>query len=430
MNPLTTRVRPERDQTSARRAAIRRAALAGALALGGPLCLPCCAQTDAVTYWNEVASSVTTSWRAPTIAHLAMHDALNSINSRFERYATNDRAPSDTSPDAAVAAAAHRVLNRLVPEASTAIADAYAQSLAAIPPGPARDQGIALGERIGDAMINLRSSDGFDMPASYNPAPGTGVWQPTPPAFAPAATPEWATMRPFAIVSPWQFRPDPPPALTSEVYTRDYNEIRQLGSFNSVSRSQDQTDAALYWAQFTQPAYNRIARAAVANRNLDLWERARVFALVNLANSDANFAAWDAKYAYGFWRPITAIQNGDADGNAATGADANWQPLRPTPNHPDYVAGHTTSAGAVIRVLQLLLDTDDVPTTTVGGFSVTRTFSTLSGIVDDVILGRVAIGVHFRFSCITGARLGRQVGQYTFRHYLQPVHGEKSDDTR
>ena len=280
--------------------------------------VPVAAQTNVVADWNVVASSVTGNWRAPTIAHLAIHDALNAIDRRFKPYAVDAWAPPDTSPEAAVSAAAHRVLTRLVPSATATIDAAYAQWLLAIPPGSARDAGIALGEYVADRMVDLRADDGFFVPQFYNPMPGIGIWQPTPPAFAPAATPEWATMRPFAMVSAAQFRPDAPPALTEGRYARDYAEVRLIGELNSSSRTPDQTDAARYWAQLTQPAYNRITRAALEYHPLGTWEQARLFALVNLANSDANISTWDAKYTYGFWRPITAIREGALDGNDKT----------------------------------------------------------------------------------------------------------------
>ena len=383
--------------------------------------LPAGAQPSVVTAWNVVASSVTGNWRAPTIAHLAVHDALNAIDRRFEPYAVDAWAPPDTSPEAAVAAAAHRVLIRLVPSAAAVLDAAYAESLAAIPPGSARDAGVALGKYVADQLVDLRADDGFFAPQAYIPQPGIGSWEPTPPAFAPAATPEWATMRPFAMISPEQFRPDPPPALTGGRYTRDYEEVRLVGALDSTVRTVDQTNAARYWAQLTQPAYNRIARAALDVHPLDTWEQARLFALLNMANSDANVSTWDAKYTYGFWRPITAIRSGAGDDNARTVPDPIWEPLLNTPNHPDYVAGHSGSSGAAVRVLQLVFGTDRIPTVSIGGSGITRTFPNFSSIVDDVTTARVAAGAHFRFSCETAARMGRQIGQFTVRHYLRPL---------
>jgi hypothetical protein len=404
-------------------ARIVRCAAAGSLAIAFTLTVvaPAEAQTNVVTAWNVIASSVTGNWRAPTIAHLAIHDTLNAIDRRFEPYAIDEWSPPDTSPDAAVAAAAHRVLIRLVPTASTTLDAAYAQWLLAIAPGPARDAGIALGERVADRLVDLRADDGFSVPQFYNPTPGIGIWEPTPPAFAPAATPEWASMRPFAMISPDQFRPDGPPALTGGRYARDYEEVRLVGALDSTVRTTDQTNAARYWAQLTQPAYNRVTRAALESHPLDTWEQARLFALLNMANSDANISTWDAKYTYGFWRPITSIRDGALDGNPKTMPDSPWQPLLTTPSHPDYVAGHSGSAGAAVRVLQLVFGTDELPTISTGGSGITRFFPTFSSIVDDVTTARVAGGVHFRFSCETAARMGRQIGQFTVRHYLRPA---------
>ena len=383
--------------------------------------VPAGAQTNVVTAWNVVASSVTGNWRAPTIAHLAIHDALNAIDRRFEPYAVDEWAPPDTSPEAAVAAAAYTVLIRLVPSAATTLDGAYAQALEEIPPGAAREAGLDLGQRVANRLVDLRADDGFFVPQVYIPQSGIGFWGPTPPAFASAATPEWATMRPFAMVSPEQFRPDAPPALTEGRYTRDHQEVRLIGAFASTVRTVDQTNAALYWAQLTQPAYNRIARAALAQHPLDIWDQARLFALMNMANADANISTWDAKYTYGFWRPITAIRNAAADGNPGTVEDPLWRPLLNTPNHPDYVAGHSGSSGAAVRVLQLVFGTDVVPTVSTGGSGITRAFSSFSSLVDDVTMARVAAGAHFRFSCEIAARMGRQIGQFTVMHYLRPL---------
>ena len=369
---------------------------------------PAQAQTNVVTAWNIVASSVTGNWRAPTIAHLAIHDALNAIDRRFQPYAVDEWAPPDTSPEAAVAAAGHRVLIRLVPSATAALDAAYAEWLLAIPAGPARDAGVALGERVADRLVDLRAGDGFFVPQFFTPTPGIGVWEPTPPAFAPAATPEWATMTPFAMVSPAQFRPDAPPALTGGRYARDYEEVRLVGALDSTERTPDQTNAARYWAQLTQPAYNRIARAALEYQPMDTWEQARLFALLNMANSDANISTWDAKYTYGFWRPITAIRNGALDGSADTVPDPSWQPLLNTPNHPDYVAGHSGSSGAAARVLQLVFGTDTIPSVSTGGSGITRSFPSFSSTVEDVTTARVAAGAHFRFSCETADPSQRQ----------------------
>jgi hypothetical protein len=195
-----------------------------------------------------------------------------------------------------------------------------------------------------------------------------------------------------------------------------------VGAFESTVRTVDQTNAARYWgAQLTQPAYNRIARAALDVHPLDIWEQARLFALLNMATSDANVSTWDAKYTYGFWRPITAIRSGAADDNPRTVADPIWEPLLNTPNHPDYVAGHSGASGAAVRVLQLVFGTDWISTVSIGGFGITRTFPNFSSIVDDVTTARVAAGAHFRFSCETAARMGRQTGQFTVRHYLRPL---------
>jgi hypothetical protein len=400
-----------------------RHAVASVLAIASTLTavVPAEAQTNVVTAWNIIATSVTGNWRAPTIAHLAIHDSLNAIDRRFEPYAVDEWAPPDTSPEAAVAAAAHRVLIRLVPAAATTLDAAYAEWLLAIPPGPQRDAGIALGERVADRLVDLRADDGFSVPQFFTPTPGIGVWRPTPPAFAPAATPEWATMKPFAMISPDQFRPDGPPALTEGKYARDYEEVRLVGARDSSVRTADQTNAARYWVQLTQPAYNRVTRAALESHPLETWEQARLFALLNIANSDANIATWDTKYTYGFWRPITAIRDGALDGNPKTMPDSLWEPLLTTPNHPDYAAGHAGSSGAAVRVLQLVFGTDAVPTISTGGSNITRFFPTFSAMLDDVTTARVAGGVHFRFSCETASRMGQQIGRFTVRHYLRPV---------
>ena len=287
--------------------------------------------------------------RAGAIVQLAVFEAVNAIVGDYEPYLGTIAAPPWASPDAAAIAAAHRTLVTLRPDRAAALDALRATSLAAIPDGPAKDAGIAVGEDAADAMLLLRANDGWDAVVPYTPGTDPGDWQPTPPAFAPAFLPGWGQVTPFGLEAGSQFRAPPPPALRTGRYAKDYNEVKLLGRIDSPFRPQDRTDVArFYAASSTVQVWNSAARQVSAAQGMTLSENARIFALLAMAMADASISVFETKYHYNFWRPVTAIRNGDLDGNKKTdrGSDlapadrhaalsrATRRPTRPCPALP------------------------------------------------------------------------------------------------
>ena len=283
-------------------------------------------------------------------------------------------APVNASIEAAAASAAYRVLVNLYPNQKTFFDDALTTSLAEIPDGTAEDTGVTFGQTVADDILSLRNNDGSANTVIYTPGINPGEWQPTPPAFDPALLPQWGEVTPFALTSGSQFRSDGPPALDSADYATDFNQVKDLGSLNSTTRTAEQTEIAKFWADgagtFTPSGHwNQIAQNVAVQKGNSLLDNARLFALLDISLADAGIAAWDAKYQDNFWRPITAIQKADTDGNANTIADANWQPLLTNPPFPEYVSGHSTFSGAAETILTSLLE-DNVSFSGSSGFTV------------------------------------------------------------
>jgi membrane-associated phospholipid phosphatase len=256
---------------------------------------------------------------------------------------------------------------------------------------------------------------------------GPGAWQPTPPAFAPYLLPQWGFVTPFAMTNSSQFRPPGPPALTSEKYGADYNEVKALGAEVGSTRTPEQDLIALFWADGagteTPPGHwNSIAQDIAAVQGNTLEENTRLFALLNIAMADAAICAWDAKFSYNFWRPVTAIRNGDTDDNAATVADPTWSSFIATPPFPDYTSGHSTFSGAASRVLARFYDTDNIAFTTGSDFlpGVTRSFTSFSAAASEAAISRLYGGIHFRSANEDGLTSGLGIGEWTFTHYMQP----------
>ncbi len=392
------------------------------------------AHADAVTDWNVIAlNNAAVSGKNPiqqarvfAMTQAAVHDALNAIDRRYQPYAMDQQTDPNSSPAAAVAAAAHDVLVHELPTRLLALDAAYAASLSLIADGSSKTDGIAIGQQAAATIIALRSADGSSAIVPYAPGFGLGVWQPTPPAFLPALQPGWGAVTPFTLRSGSQFRPDSPELLdlTSEQYTRDFNEVKALGSMNSTTRTAAQSQIAMFWYEPSPGGWNRIARIVSAQRGLDLWENARLFGLLNFAMSDGLVAGFDAKYTYNFWRPVTAIRAGDTDGNDQTLGDPAWTSFLVTPNMPDYPSTHSVLGAAAAEVLSGFFDDDDVSFTTTSGnpFSgITRSFTSFSQAAQENADSRVYAGLHFRTTCTDGLKLGRQVGRFGFKHYLKPA---------
>ena len=381
---------------------------------------------DVITDWDEkaVAAGYTAKQGPPphsrvvAIVHLAMFEAVNSIDGRYRPYRARLPAEPGASREAAAAAAAHYVLTRVYPDQARDMDKALQSSLAAVADETARTRGVQLGERAGAAMLAERSKDGAGGPDTYRPFTVPGKYVPT---VLPAAS-RWGSVRPFALKTGDQFRPGAPYALTSREWASDYNEVKRMGAKAGSARSAEQTDIARFW-ELTGPAtYNPLARQIVAAKRVDLTDCARVFALVAMATADALIAVFDAKYAYNFWRPVTAIRNGDLHGNDAIERDPAWEPIIPTPMHPEYPCAHCITQSAAAGVLQAFFG-DAIPTvklTSTTAPGVTRAYVKLSDYVNEVIDARVYDGVHYRTSGIVGADMGRKIAQYAVQNHLLP----------
>jgi hypothetical protein len=414
---------------------------------------------DIVTDWNATALNVVREWttydddpyedrivhsRPPEVArnlamiHTAMFDAINAIEGSYEPYLVGLTPPKNASPEAAAASAAYRVAIAVYPEADEM---AYwnatlAESLAIIPDGADKDAGIAFGNQVGEALLSLRANDGSTGVSDYLPGSEIGDWNRTYPNYLPPLIPHWRDVSPFAIDSPEQFRPAPPPEISSQGYAAAVDEVMQLGRLDSQTRTDEQTEIAVFWADgagtFTPPGHwNQIAADVVNERNQSLLENARVFALLNLALADAGISAWDAKYEYDLWRPIDAIQQADQDGNEQTTADPTWLPLLLNPPFPTYTSGHSTFSGAADAVLTSLLGenvnfTSQIDAQAAPGqrpldpsLIVTRDFNSFTEAAEEAGLSRIYGGIHFNFDNTAGLESGRAVGQFVVNNYLE-----------
>jgi hypothetical protein len=362
------------------------------------------------------------------MVHLAVHNAVAAIDGQYQPYPKAIRGAAG-SPVAAAARAARDVLVNRFPAQMASLDTIYNNYLAANSLAQ-NNPGVAVGQQAAADIIAMRASDG-----SYpSPAPppfvggtGIGMWRPTPPANAAMATPWLGDVRPFGLTSPSQFLADPPPALTSATYARDYNEVKELGSLANSKRTAQQTDLAQFWAGNYLVMWNEALRNIAGARALSIGRSARLFALATMATADAAITAWNSKNHYPLWRPITAIQNGDDDGNPQTAGDRAWQPLITTPPYPDYTSGANNVTGAVTRILRLFFGRDDhtfsVTTTVADAMQKTRTYHKFSDAARDVVDARIYDGIHFRFADTAARRQGQRVAKWTFKHFLRPVHG-------
>jgi len=321
-----------------------------------------------VREWNGmILEAVRTNNTAPPVAsrnmaimHAAIYDSVNSISKKYSPYRVSIDVPAGTSEEAATAAAAHRVLVNLYPGQAGKFDAALQSSLATIPDGQAKTDGIALGQEVADQIISWRSTDGADKKVTYQGKTDPGSWIPTPAGFVAPLAPQWPDVTPFAMTSGSQFRPPGPPALDSAKYAEELNFVKEIGKVDSLTRTPDQTAIAKFWANgagtFTPPGHwNQIAQEASALAGTSLEDSARLFALLNIASADAAISCWDAKYQYDLWRPMTAIQQADKDNNPNTTVDAQWMPLITNPPFPEYTSGHSTFSGAADAVMSSVL---------------------------------------------------------------------------
>jgi hypothetical protein len=398
------------------------------------LLIPAPARADAVQDWTAIMLSTIggqnpfTQARFAAITQLAVFDAVNACTGKYEPYLGTITAPIGASPEAAAIAAAHGVLKNYFSASGATLDAARLQSLAAIPDGQPKNDGITVGEAAAAAMIAARASDGSTPPLTFLPdTTDPGVWQPTQPLFGPGILLHWQNVAPFGIKRSDQFRSGPPPALTSRRYRRDYDEVKAVGDASSI-RPQDRTDVARFFAVVppTQ-VLNRAALLVSAAQGKSLSENARGFALINMAISDASVAVFETKYFYVFWRPVTAIQTGDSDGNPRTEPDPSWTPFIATPSFPGYPSAHASASGAGRRIAERLygpvghvitLSHPAIP-------DVTLQYTTFRDITDDIDDARVYSGIHFRFDQEAGSQQGDQVGAYVYTHNLRRMHRQQ-----
>lgn len=398
------------------------------------------AHADAVTHWNDVTVRAVTMGRPGAVGFLdvalvqaAVHDAVQAFERRFQPYHVWIKEASG-SEAAAVAAAARDTLVGLYPAQQAAI-DADYQSFLATH-GLEGNAGLLVGQQAAAALLTqYRGAPTPPLPP-YVGAATTGVWRPTPsyignppmpPPFSPMAALYLAFTKPYTLEHPSQFRPGPPPSLRSERYRRDYDEVKAYGAREGSVRTPEQTDLAYFWNDGVVPMWNRTLRS-IADANItSLGDSARLLALANLATSDALISSWDAKYHYSFWRPVTAIQEGDFDGNRRTAGDAAWEPLVNTPNYPDYTSGANAVSGAMTATLRHFFRTDalsfSVTTDAPNVVQRTRNFTRLSDAAKEVVDARMLRGIHFRFADQTARRQGQEVARWVFRKVLRPIHG-------
>ena len=363
------------------------------------------------------------------IVHVAIYDAAVAVKGGYQPYAATPTGHAGVSPEAAIATAAYDTLTGLQPQlgANQAILDGdHTAYLAAIPDGTAKVRGIAIGAQVARAVLAVRASDGRGCSTTLQdlspPAPAPGVWEPAPGAVLGLCLPG---MRPLALRSASQFRPDGPNALTGEAYADDVNQVKDLGRIDSTSRTPAQTSEARFWTDHDIRQWNDGMLRLAAARGLGLVQTARMLALAHVAGGDAMIACFDAKYHYWFWRPYQAIPLADSDGNPATVADPTWLPLGTTPNFPEYPSAHACHSTAVVAALEAFFGTDKVSVTLDSRAPLvtdrTRRYDRLHQVVKDVDRARVLVGFHFRNSDLEGSALGRKVGRYVAGNYFQPV---------
>jgi hypothetical protein len=356
------------------------------------------ARANVVTDWDAKAVAFAAPGaqgeREVAMVHIAMFDAVNSIEQRYRPYLVQLSVPKTTSREAAAATAAGTVLAGLPARRATAeMKAALASYLGALPDGEAKSDGMKLGEAVAAKVLEARQNDGANAPDTYRPRTTAGVYVPTP--ITVGST--WPAMTPFALTKPSQFRPQPPIPLANAEWATDYNELKDYGGKTSAKRSAQQTDTARFWLMVGAPAYHPIPRQLIAAKHMSVIDSARFMALFAVALTDSYIAVFDAKYHYEFWRPITAIRNGDIDGNPATELEATWQPIDNTPLHPEFSMMSSTAPG------------------------VTHRWTNLGAFADEVANARIWAGFHYRFSTRVGTDMGRKIGEFVVKSVMQPT---------
>jgi hypothetical protein len=396
--------------------------IGASVALGAPAPL----RANVVTDWDEKAVAVVTpmapytAQRVMGMVHAAMFDAVNSIELRYRPYLAQLSATPNTSKEAAAAAAAATVLASIDPKTAGEMKVALAAYLASIPAGTSKSDGIKLGEAIAAKVLAARVDDGADAPDDYRPRTTPGVYVPT----AITAASMWPKMKPFVMSTPSQFRPNPPVSLESKEWATDFNELKDYGGRTSANRTAQQTETARFWLMVGPQAYHPFVRQLVTAKQMNVGDSARLMALVALGLNEALIAVFDAKYHYNFWRPITAIRNGDIDGNSATDRDATWQPIDNTPMHPEYPCAHCILSGTVAAIVKEVFGTENIPEIAIVSATapdVTHRWTNMTAFTEEVANARIWAGFHYRFSTRVGTDMGQQIGEYVVKNTMQPA---------
>jgi hypothetical protein len=399
------------------------------------------ARADVVLDWNAIAVNTAVAnkqnpfaqARYAAIVQLAVFEAVNSITHKYQPYLGTITAPPHASRDAAAIEAAYQVLIAYFPASQPTLDADRTNSMQSIPDGSAKTDGIATGDAAAAAMIALRANDGSSPPQFYTPGPPVpGAWQATPSCpvvngVAVGIAFQWQFVTPFGISSASDFLLDPPPSVTSYRYAKTYNEVMTVGSLNSTQRPPDRANVALFYgASSPTQVFNQAAEQVALEHHHSLSRNARDLALINMAMSDSLVASFLNKYHFNFWRPETAIQAGDTDGNPKTVGDPSWAPFIVTPCFPSYPSNHGSAGNGAAEVLRRLYGEDghSITLTNPAVPNITLQYTSFKQITDDISDARVYGGIHFRTDQVAGEHLGRAVGKTVYEHNLRPVHGD------
>jgi hypothetical protein len=358
-----------------------------------------------------------------------MYDAVNAIDGRYQQYGPEFHGPRDASKKAAAISAAYQTLLNYFPGQAAALQVQYDAAIAGIADGQAKASGIAVGQIAAARIVALRTGDGrgANVVYTYPTSPVPGVWIPTPPAFAPPVTPWVGQMIPFTMQSASQFLPvNGPPDLGSRQWVREYNEVKLLGAANSSVRTPAQTEIALFWTANPVATYFGAFGQLAIDRHLSLSKSARLLAMLSVAFTDGGIGCWNAKYHFSFWRPVTAIPNGDIDGNPETEADPTWLPLAPTPPHPEFPAAHGCATGAIAKTLENFFGTPNVKfSVSSAATHTTHTYYNVGQLETEAYWARIYAGFHYRHSLDEGFKLGHRVAKQLNENFFQPRHEDE-----
>jgi len=409
---------------------LRLSTLIAALAIG---LTQLASASNPVIDWNQIALSTAITTPGTqiylTYVNLAMYDAVNAIDRRYQQYGPEFHGPRDASKEAAAISAAYQTLLNYFPGQAATLQAQYDAAIAGIPDSQAKASGIAVGQIAAARIVALRTGDGrgVNVPYPYPTSPEPGVWIPTPPAFAPPATPWVGQMVPFTMLSASQFLPvNGPPDLGSRQWAREYNEVKLLGAANSSVRTAAQTEIALFWTANPVATYFGAFGQLAIDRHLSLSKSARLLAMLSVAFTDGGIGCWNAKYHFSFWRPVTAIPNGDIDGNPETEADPTWLPLAPTPPHPEFPAAHGCATGAIAKTLENFFGTPNVRfSVNSAATHTTHTYSNVGQLETEAYWARIYAGFHYRHSLDEGFKLGHRVAKQLNQNFFQPRHTDE-----